>query len=161
MNPDLLCQIEITDALTLMRSLPDRSIDCIITDPPYDATNLALDKAIDWAEFWHEANRISKTPAIRAWFAYHQSLVHHRACHNCKALRYEVVLEEAQAQLKWLISIYSAPGDLVLDPFLGSGNTAIACQELGRHFIGGDSNPEYVAIARERVAQTAPSLLYA
>ncbi len=107
-----------------MRTLPDRSIDCILTA-------LKLDKAIDWAEFWREAQRISKTPTINVLFT-HLDL------------------------LKGAVATYSKPGDLVLDPFLGSGTTAIACQELGRHFIGGDSSPEYVAIARERVAQITP-----
>ena len=46
--------------------------------------------------------------------------------------------------------------ELVLDPFVGSGTTAVACVNTGRRFICGDQSAEYVAIARERVrkAQT-------
>jgi adenine-specific DNA-methyltransferase len=45
----------------------------------------------------------------------------------------------------------SDPGDLVLDPFLGVGSAAIAAVMHGRRFIGFDLEPEYVAIARERM----------
>lgn len=42
---------------------------------------------------------------------------------------------------------------IVLDPFMGSGTTALAARALGRHYIGCDLNPEYVALARERLRQ--------
>ena len=45
------------------------------------------------------------------------------------------------------------PGDLVLDPFSGSGTTAKAAKELGRRFLGLEINPEYCAIAEQRLAQ--------
>jgi site-specific DNA-methyltransferase (adenine-specific) len=250
LNRELLCQIEVADALTLMRTLPDRSIDCIITDPPYGTTALKWDRSIDWAEFWREAKRISKPSTIHALFA-QQPFATDLINSNRQAFRYEIIWEKTLALgfldcnkrpmrthelmlvfceglwktstynpqktpgkpyekrsgkqggqvygqhssvttdntgdrfprdvlkfsnrsakslhptqkpidlLQWLVATYSNPGDLILDPFLGSGTTAIACQELGRHFIGGDSNPDYVAIARDRVAQTAPSLSYA
>jgi DNA modification methylase len=50
-----------------------------------------------------------------------------------------------------LIKLYSFPGDLVLDPFCGSGTTCLAARDLGRHFIGMDTNPDYVTLARERL----------
>lgn len=43
------------------------------------------------------------------------------------------------------------PGGVVLDPFLGSGTTALVARRLGRHYIGIEPNPEYVAIARSRL----------
>ncbi len=51
-----------------------------------------------------------------------------------------------------LIRLYTYENDLVLDPFLGSGSAMVAASRLGRRFIGYDLDPEYVAIARERVA---------
>lgn len=42
---------------------------------------------------------------------------------------------------------------IVLDPFVGSGTTAVAAKNLGRKFIGMDSNPEYVAIANRRLRE--------
>jgi DNA modification methylase len=51
-----------------------------------------------------------------------------------------------------ILEKYSKPGDLVLDPFLGSGTTAIACKKLGRHFIGIEQEGQYVDIANMRIA---------
>ena len=52
-------------------------------------------------------------------------------------------------------------GGVVLDPFVGSGTTAIVARELGRRFIGIELNPEYADMARRRVGQTTPSLFEA
>lgn len=53
----------------------------------------------------------------------------------------------------WFIKLFTEPGDVVLDPFMGSGTTAVACVRLGRKYIGFEWNPEYVQVARERVAK--------
>jgi adenine-specific DNA-methyltransferase len=50
-----------------------------------------------------------------------------------------------------LIMAFSEKGDIVLDPFVGSGTAAVAAQELGRHFIGIELDPTYAATAAERV----------
>ncbi|MBN1535576.1 MAG: site-specific DNA-methyltransferase [Anaerolineales bacterium] len=59
---------------------------------------------------------------------------------------------------KWFIKLFTQPGDAVLDPFVGSGTTALAALQLGRKYVGIDVNPEYVVISRERVAETQISL---
>lgn len=51
------------------------------------------------------------------------------------------------------VASWSNPGDVVLDPFLGSGTTAKAAKDLGRRFIGIEVNPEYCAIAERRISQ--------
>jgi len=48
------------------------------------------------------------------------------------------------------------PGGLVLDPFTGSGTTAVACARHGRRFVGFEINPDYVDVARARVASVMP-----
>jgi site-specific DNA-methyltransferase (cytosine-N4-specific) len=48
----------------------------------------------------------------------------------------------------------SRPGDIVLDPFLGSGTTAQVAQALGRHWIGCELNPDYLDLQSERVRQS-------
>jgi site-specific DNA-methyltransferase (adenine-specific) len=60
------------------------------------------------------------------------------------------------ALFEYLIKTYTQAGELVFDPVVGSGTTAVACVNTGRRFICGDQSAEYVAIARERVrkAQT-------
>ncbi|MCP8685961.1 DNA methyltransferase [Marinobacterium sedimentorum] len=50
-----------------------------------------------------------------------------------------------------LIESFSRPGDLVIDPFCGSGTTALAAKQLGRRYIGIDMEPEYVEVARSRL----------
>ena len=52
----------------------------------------------------------------------------------------------------------SQPGDIVLDPFLGSGTTAEVAQRLGRGWIGIDLNPSYTPMQRRRTAQMALAL---
>ena len=51
-----------------------------------------------------------------------------------------------------LIHLYTYLGDVVLDPFMGSGSTAIAAARTGRHYVGYDTDPDYVARADERIA---------
>ena len=48
-----------------------------------------------------------------------------------------------------LIKLYSYPGDVVLDPFLGSGTTAVVAARLGRRVLGADRSPTYVGMARK------------
>ncbi len=50
----------------------------------------------------------------------------------------------------------SAEGDLVLDPFLGSGTTAVVAARNGRRFVGIELHPEYLAMARERLGRQEP-----
>lgn len=45
----------------------------------------------------------------------------------------------------------SKEGELVFDPFMGSGTTGVACKKLGRNFIGGDLDPEWCRVAKERI----------
>src|SRR6201999_4451671 len=51
-----------------------------------------------------------------------------------------------------LIRLYTFEDDLVLDPFMGSGSALVAAARLGRRYVGYDLDPEYVALARARVA---------
>lgn len=53
------------------------------------------------------------------------------------------------------LHLLTRPGSLVLDPFMGSGSTAVACKKLGRHYIGYDINAEYCKDARQRVSETS------
>lgn len=51
-----------------------------------------------------------------------------------------------------LIQLYTFTGDIVLDPFMGSGSTAIAALNASRHYIGYEIDPTYVALAQERIS---------
>jgi len=49
------------------------------------------------------------------------------------------------------IKLHSFVGDLIFDPFMSSGTTAVAADRLGRRWFGCDTNPEYVELALERL----------
>ena len=51
-----------------------------------------------------------------------------------------------------LIQLYSYKGDVILDPFAGSGTTCLVASQDERHYIGYEINEKYVALARERIA---------
>ena len=52
-----------------------------------------------------------------------------------------------------LIQLYSFRDDVVLDPFMGSGQTALAAMKAGRHYIGYELNPQYVSLANARITK--------
>lgn len=60
---------------------------------------------------------------------------------------------------EYLIRTYTQAGELVVDFCCGSGTTAIAARNTGRRFIAGDITPEYVDIARKRLAQPFTPLM--
>jgi site-specific DNA-methyltransferase (adenine-specific) len=51
------------------------------------------------------------------------------------------------------IKLYSFKGDIVFDPFMGSGTTAIAALKLGRHYAGYELEPKYIHIANKRIQE--------
>lgn len=58
-----------------------------------------------------------------------------------------------------IILIHTKPGDIVLDPFMGSGTTAVACKRLKRHYIGFEINSEYFEIAKKRLTEAQLELI--
>ena len=69
----------------------------------------------------------------------------------------------AQVHMDWLVSWWSTPGEVVADPFMGSGTTALAALKLGRRFVGVEIDPDYFDLACCRVeeAQRSPQLFRA
>ena len=66
--------------------------------------------------------------------------------------------------LERVIAATTNPGALVVDPFAGSGTTAVAAQRLGRRFVAGDCSPQAVAVTCDRLeraaqARAAPDVL--
>lgn len=58
--------------------------------------------------------------------------------------------------LEYLIKKSSKSNDLILDPFMGSGSTGVACMNTGRRFIGIEQDPEYYNIAVKRIKNRLP-----
>ena len=54
---------------------------------------------------------------------------------------------------KRVIALYTRPGDVVLDPFMGSGSTALAAMQSGRQYVGYELSAEYCALAEKRVRE--------
>jgi len=59
----------------------------------------------------------------------------------------------------WFIKLFTDSNDIVLDPFIGSGTTAVAAKQLGRRYVGIDINEEYCQMSRQRLVQIQPQLL--
>ncbi len=66
--------------------------------------------------------------------------------------------QKPEALLHRIITTTSNPGDLILDPFCGSGTTAAVAHKLGRNFITIDKEQKYIDIARERIRNIVPTL---
>jgi site-specific DNA-methyltransferase (adenine-specific) len=62
-----------------------------------------------------------------------------------------------------LIADFTLPGDLILDPFMGSGTTGVACVKQGRRFVGIERDPKYFEVALDRItaAVSAPDMFIA
>jgi DNA modification methylase len=65
--------------------------------------------------------------------------------------------EKPLSVIRRLVEVSSQPDDRVLDPFMGSGTTAVACAELGREFLGFELEREYIKMAKKRLKGTKPA----
>ena len=59
----------------------------------------------------------------------------------------------------WLITLATRPGYTVLDPFMGTGTTLMACKALGREGIGVEIDPHWCDVARARIAAVQEAAL--
>lgn len=70
-----------------------------------------------------------------------------------KEVRYHPTQKPVEV-FRWILEKYSKPDEIIFDPFLGSGTSAIAAKMCNRKYIGVEISDEYCAIARQRVAST-------
>ena len=56
--------------------------------------------------------------------------------------------------MRKILEIFTREGDTILDPYMGSGTTGIACKNLKRNFIGIELDPTYFEIAKKRIEGT-------
>ncbi|WP_407543809.1 site-specific DNA-methyltransferase (plasmid) [Deinococcus radiomollis] len=61
--------------------------------------------------------------------------------------------------MAWLVRSYSQPGDLILDPFAGSGSTGVAAIQEGRRFLGCERDASFCELAQRRLAHAQPALI--
>lgn len=249
-----------SDALALLGTLPDGSVDLVVTDPPYAIAKDAWDEFpsvevyVDWCDAWlaqvarilaphgsayvcgfseilaevkaRSAKRFAgcrwliwyyknKANLGRDWGRSHESILHLRGAkaqldvdavrvpYNGHTTKYPARVQAVSSQYgganarreTWqphplgakprdvievpvicngmtektahptqkpralidrLIRASSAAGQLVVDPFVGSGTTAIVAERLGRRWLVGDADARYVGLARGRLEATAP-----
>lgn len=219
-----LNQIILGDCLTELVKLPHKSVDVVVTDPPYLPVLSHASKApwprhysdfsplqVFWSAVVAELRRILKDdghlfvfcggesfPALyeptyahfdalrslvwdkqqagmgRIFRHQHELIIwaHNRAAkyHHDGRTRGDVLhvpvtpparrthpVEKPIELLAALIEPVTYAGDVVLDPFCGSGTTLVAARALGCGFIGIEANPVYAAQARQRLAGSAPA----
>lgn len=220
---DYLNQIINSDCIDVMREMPDKCVDLVLTDPPYgigeaagknlsrskafgsksfgnkntlrrvipskDYGNKSWDNAIPSKEVFQQIQRISKNQIIFGgnYFVEH---LYNSPCWlvwdkdnsgdfaDCELAwtsfktavrkfkyRWNGMLQEDMknkekrihptqkpvALFEWIMRLYSNPGDIILDPFLGSGTTVAACINLERQYIGIEISPDYVFAAEQRI----------
>jgi DNA modification methylase len=208
------------DCLPLMREMPDKSVDLVLTDPPYGinifhkdgkvgnggrvgmragtaggsnkvpATKFHTfdDSSLPSRECFDEIFRISKNQIIfggnyfglpptscyivwdkdnggndfadceLAWTSFKSAvrkftwrwngLLQEDMAHKEKR---EHPTQKPLPLMMWCLEKYSKPGMTILDPFMGSGTTCVACKKLGRNYIGIEKEPVYVEIAKKRL----------
>lgn len=218
-----------------MAALPDRSVDVVITDPPYEAEAHTPDRLVARAGGRLEREPIAFPPiteeqrsesarhmarlarrwilvfcqveAAMKWRAALEAggAVYKRTCQWIKpdgkpqysgdrpGIGYESIVachtpgrstwngggshgvfivnkggdprtghqtQKPLALMEILVRLFSAKGEIILDPFAGSGTTGVAALRLGRRFLGWEFNPEYVQVARRRLATAREQLAF-
>lgn len=217
-------QVQQSDAVAFLRTLPSDSIDLVVTDPAYESlekhravgTTTRLKVSAGSSNRWfavfpnarfaelfeevyrvlkrdthfylmcdHETAFIAKPIAEQAGFKFWKPLIWHKLSigmgYHYRA-RYEFVLffekgkrrladlgisdvlevprirggypaEKPSALSQILIGQSSSEGDLVVDPFMGSGSTGVAALRLGRRFCGNDISEEALELSRRRLLE--------
>jgi len=195
------------DCLEGMKQIPDKSIDLVLTDPPYGIGKEGFnDQITELIEIMPNLKRVCKDNAffisfssigrlpdfvriLGKWFKYKWQNIYYVNNGMVRGAlgfnRYQSILvyvngdafpnkpicdvKEVSTSSKecgkrqhptqknldyvqYLISVFSKDG-IVLDPFLGSSTTAVACKQLDRDFIGFEISQEYVDIAEKRLEQ--------
>ena len=185
------------DCLEVMKSIPDKSVDAVITDPPYGIADiwkggascgwgvarLATPERNAWdikpdPRLFEEIDRIAKEkiiwggnyfdlPISRGWLVWNKpergfTLAEAELAWTSKDMPIRVFdcrrsdpdrthpTQKPLSLMKWCLEILK-DSKSILDPFMGSGTTGVACVQTGRNFIGVEIDPKYYAIAEKRI----------
>jgi len=207
---DMINKVHCADCLEFMKQIPDKSIDLIVTDPPYGFGRFKGDEKESFMEVikkaFIECKRVLKDGAwafvftgtgeiknllnavcldyqrmlwlykpndctfpYRGWLLKSEAialfsngkpiaLTERNPYKNDVYMDYkersEWVSGHPTIKPKWIVEDLCLRTDgIILDPFLGSGTTAVAAKELGRRFIGIEISEKYCEIANRRLQQ--------
>lgn len=213
-----MIDLRLGDCLEVMKTLPDGSVDAVVTDPPYGLMEAAGKVQMrgkvtqqdygDWDRSY-SFDWIVALPPCRAIISFHDQrraseIAMAGESHGWKLKRYifwdkgdgglnprrnfvncvEMAAfltrdgyrwnggatarniyrlgrqatplhptQKPERLMKWLIGLITQEGDTVLDPFMGSGTTGVACVQTGRNFIGVEIDEGYFKIAKRRIEE--------
>jgi len=209
---DMINQVICGDCLEVMRHIPYKSIDLVLTDPPYgikinrisklvgnskhksrkatnenwdDCTpdktyfNLMFKISVNqivfganyfWENFyktqcyliWDKRGNLPDVPFCDTEFAWTSFVdkpskryvcINHGFIKDSKEPKLDHPTQKPEEVFRRIINDFTKETDLVIDTFLGSGTTAIACKQLGRNFIGIEKELKYCEIAERRLSQ--------
>lgn len=196
------------DCIEMIKAIPDKSIDLILTDPPYgkkadkgtngfgSAKNRRYsggwDNTRPSAEVFAEMFRIAKNvvifggnyfadmlPPSNCWIVWDKkgNVPFQNPFADCELIyttfkkpikkivfKQQGFITDSKDKrchptqkpselVQMIIESFTKPGDLICDPFMGSGTTGIACINTGRRFIGMELDVGYYSVAEERLAE--------
>lgn len=131
-NKDLGIILDNNDCLLSMKNIPNNSIDLIVTDPPYKC---------------HSGGKPQKGKA-KVINNIGSPMVH--KFNNILGNKSHPT-EKPIKLMQYYIENSSNTGDIVLDMFMGTGSTGVACVQSNRKFIGIEIDEEYYKIAKQRI----------
>lgn len=221
-----MIDLRLGDCLEVMKELPDNSVDCLITDPPYSIGTTSTGNRGSWLDnnlirpffgiWFSEVKRILKKEADwyinTDWRTYpflYPIATDFLSVKNCIVWDYEWIKAGSHYRFSHEFILYgnkedgykrkfepskdnrdvwrippvnftvaknhpaekpvelinkmlvnsTKNGDVVLDTFMGSGSTGVACKSLGRSFIGIEISPTYFEVAGHRINTTQEMML--
>lgn len=103
-------------------------------------------------EFWAWMVKPGKAPTWNGGYTCPKSIITANAL-SCEGGKLFHPTQKPLKLIRGFIQRHSNPGDLVLDPYMGSGTTLVAAKSLGRRAVGIEIDPGYYGVARDRLAQ--------
>ncbi len=210
---DFINKIILGDALKLIKSIPDNSVDAVVTDPPYGLNKSGIKNDADLTVFYNilpECYRVLKdnsffitffstkylpklfennpfkyfwqiilyTPEGRVrspigFTKYMLAVVFKKGNPKISLLGKDIFIDtpgkmvepdegfidhptpKPKHFIKEILRMFTRENDIILDPFIGSGSTAVACIQLNRKFIGFEIDRSYWELARNRINKFA------
>jgi len=198
------------DCFEILPTLEVRSVDAVITDPPYgigynrnqkhrgkvdNPTVIGDDKPFDPSLLlkfkklilWGANCYASRLPDSPTWLCWHKTMTNGNKSQSAdfelawargitrnrffeylwsgyyRAGEVGIFLHPTQkpvALMMWCVELLTKSNETVLDPFMGSGATGVACVKLNRNFIGIEISEEYFKIAEKRIKEAQMQLSF-